>query len=48
MAGSQGLEGMIVDSHCVVHVFSKEFDEKRASLCTQTLSLLTKQMLHPR
>ena len=48
MAGSQGLEGMKVDTHCVIHVLSHEFDEKRASLCTQTLSLLTKQMLHPR
>ena len=60
LAGSQGLEGMTVDCHCVIHVLSKELDEKRASLCTQTLdnplldvrvsllSLLTKQMLHPR
>ena len=48
LAGSQGLEGMKVDTHCVVNVLSKELDEKRASLCTQTLSLITKQMLHPR
>ena len=59
LASSQGLEGMIVDSHCVIHVLSKELDEKHASLCTQTLdnllldvrvsslSLLMKQMLHP-
>ena len=32
---------MKVDTHCVFHVLSHEFDEKRASLCTQTLSLLT-------
>ena len=60
LAGSQGLEGMKVDTHCVIHVLSKELDEKRASLCTQTrdnplldvrvssLSLLMKQKLHPR
>ena len=37
LAGSQGLGGMKVDTHCVIHVLSNEFDEKRASLCTETL-----------
>ena len=60
LAGSLGLEGMNVDSHCVIHVLPKELDEKCASLFIQaldnplldvrvsSLSLLTKQMLHPR